>query len=88
MTNLITVEGFIIDQQKQQSEKQVSITPKAAHPRCIVPAASSLQTISARSISEAIKAEKGRKKNQEKAIIFLFPASISNIDFLKTSPKG
>ncbi|KAM3715704.1 (R)-mandelonitrile lyase [Dirofilaria immitis] len=48
--NSITVEGFIIDQQKQQDGKQANIT--VTRQRCFLPVASSIHTLSAKSISQ------------------------------------
>ncbi|EJW81350.1 hypothetical protein WUBG_07741, partial [Wuchereria bancrofti] len=55
--NLVTVEGFIINHQKQQVQRQVStkVTAGAAiatHQQCMIPVASSLQTLCAKRISQ------------------------------------
>ncbi|KAK6103175.1 hypothetical protein QQG55_11475 [Brugia pahangi] len=52
---LVTVEGFIITNQKQQVQRQVSTkvtTAGTTHQQCIIPVTSSHQTICAKSISQ------------------------------------
>ncbi|KAM3715705.1 (R)-mandelonitrile lyase [Dirofilaria immitis] len=61
--NSITVEGFIIDQQKQQDGKQANIT--VTRQRCFLPVASSIHTLSAKSISQ------GNVRGQVRIVIFL-----------------
>uniref|UniRef100_A0A0N4TEM7 Ovule protein n=1 Tax=Brugia pahangi TaxID=6280 RepID=A0A0N4TEM7_BRUPA len=56
-SKLVTVEGFIITNQKQQVQRQVSTkvtTAGATHQQCIIPVTSSHQTVCAKSISQAI----------------------------------
>ncbi|VDN88590.1 unnamed protein product [Brugia pahangi] len=57
LLKLVTVEGFIITNQKQQVQRQVSTkvtTAGATHQQCIIPVTSSHQTVCAKSISQGL----------------------------------